>query len=89
MALRRSIADAAPMAHLLWPRDAAQVSPILLFEVDERRVCVCVQIRSDKNLAYLREDERFTPMMNKFDEPILNENAVKAIKNLFSFGKKD
>lgn len=48
-----------------------------------------VQIRSDKNLAYLREDERFTPMMNKFDEPILNENAVKAIKNLFSFGKKD
>lgn len=50
---------------------------------------VSVQIRSDKNLAYLREDERFTPMLNKFDEPILNENAVKALKNLFSFGNKD
>jgi hypothetical protein len=48
----------------------------------------CMQIRSDKNLAFLREDERFTPMLNKFDEPILNENAVRAIKNLFSFGKK-
>lgn len=45
------------------------------------------KIRKDPNLAYLREDERFTTMMNKFDEPILNENAIKAIKSLFSFGK--
>lgn len=48
-----------------------------------------MQIRNDKNLAYLRQDERFKPLLNKFDEPILNENAVKAIKSLFSFGKKD
>lgn len=47
----------------------------------------CLQIRKDPNLAVLREDERFTTMMNKFDEPILNENAIKAIKNIFSFGK--
>lgn len=49
--------------------------------------CDALQIRKDPNLAYLREDERFTTMMNKFDEPILNENAIKAIKSLFSFGK--
>jgi hypothetical protein len=48
-----------------------------------------MKIRSDKNLAYLREDERFKPLMDKFDEPILNENAIRAIKSLFSFGKKD
>lgn len=48
-----------------------------------------MQIRGDANLAYLREDERFVPMMNKFDEPIINENAVRALKNLFSFGKKE
>jgi hypothetical protein len=53
------------------------------------RLALFVQIRSDANLAYLREDERFKPMMNKFDEPILNENAVRAIKNLFNFGKKE
>lgn len=48
-----------------------------------------MQIRSDKNLEYLRQDERFGSMMNKFDEPILNENAIKALKSIFSFGKKD
>lgn len=47
------------------------------------------KIRSDKNLEFLRADDRFVPMLNKFDEPIINENAVKALKSLFSFGKKD
>lgn len=54
---------------------------------DKCDLYVFMQIRKDPNLANLREDERFTPMMNKFDEPILNENAVKAIKSLFSFGR--
>jgi len=36
----------------------------------------------------VRADEAFKPMMNKYDEPLLNENAVNAIKSLFSFGRK-
>jgi hypothetical protein len=48
-----------------------------------------LQIRGDKNLEYIRQDERFKALMDKYDEPILNENAVKVLKGLFSFGKKD
>eukprot|EP00238_Polyblepharides_amylifera_P002337 CAMPEP_0196592878 /NCGR_PEP_ID=MMETSP1081-20130531/74099_1 /TAXON_ID=36882 /ORGANISM="Pyramimonas amylifera, Strain CCMP720" /LENGTH=340 /DNA_ID=CAMNT_0041916695 /DNA_START=91 /DNA_END=1113 /DNA_ORIENTATION=+ len=44
-------------------------------------------IREDKNLAFIREDERFSKMINRFDEPFINENAMKAFKNLFG-GKK-
>jgi len=45
-------------------------------------------IRSDPNLAYLRESEDFTPLINKFDEPLINENAMKVLKGLFGRGKK-
>lgn len=43
-------------------------------------------IRSDPNLANLRKDEGFKPLMDKFDEPFLNENAMNVLKGIF--GKK-
>jgi len=43
-------------------------------------------IRNDPNLANLREDEGFKPIMDKYDEPFLNENAMNVLKGLF--GKK-
>lgn len=45
--------------------------------------------RNDKNLANLRESEKFKQVMDKYDEPIINEAAINAIKGFFSFGKKD
>ena len=48
-----------------------------------------MQIRGDKNLEWLRQQAGFKPVMDRYDEPILNENAINAIKGLFSFGKKD
>lgn len=47
------------------------------------------KVRKDPNLSVLRESDKFKPMLNKYDEPIINEEAINAIKNLFSFGKKD
>lgn len=47
------------------------------------------KIRRDPNLAALRQSEKFTPLLNKYDEPIINEGAIKALKSIFSFGKKD
>lgn len=47
------------------------------------------KIRSDPNLENLRKSEGFTTLINKYDEPLLNENAVKVLKGIFSFGKKD
>ena len=47
------------------------------------------KIRSDSNLAPLRSDKKaFDAVMRKYDEPIINEAAVKALKNLFLFGRK-
>jgi hypothetical protein len=46
------------------------------------------KVRSDPNLAKLREDPGFTPLINKFDEPVINTEAVAALKSFFSFGKK-
>lgn len=48
-----------------------------------------VQIRTDKNLEFMRSDERFKGVIEKYDEPILNENAINALKSIFSFGKKN
>mmetsp|Transcript_33746 Transcript_33746/g.80094 ORF Transcript_33746/g.80094 Transcript_33746/m.80094 type:complete len:339 (-) Transcript_33746:164-1180(-) len=46
------------------------------------------KVRNDPNLAKLRESPEFKPLIDKFDEPIINEAAIKAVKNFFSFGKK-
>ncbi|KAJ4811293.1 Tetratricopeptide repeat protein 30A [Rhynchospora pubera] len=45
-------------------------------------------IRSDPDLENLRASEEFEPLMKKFDESFINENAINAIKSLFGFGKK-
>jgi|TARA_B110000459_G_scaffold144409_1_gene157323 tetratricopeptide (TPR) repeat protein len=44
------------------------------------------KIRTDPSLKNVRASPEFTPLMNKFDEPIFNENAAKFLGNLF--GKK-
>eukprot|EP00850_Spirogloea_muscicola_P020325 SM000212S06918 [mRNA] locus=s212:132647:135750:- [translate_table: standard] len=45
--------------------------------------------RTDPDLAKLRASPRFLELLNKYDEPFFNENALKAIKNVFGiFGKK-
>jgi len=45
------------------------------------------KVRTDPNLDNLRSSESFTKLINQFDEPILNENAMKVIRGIFSFGK--
>jgi len=46
------------------------------------------KIREDPGLANLRASEEFTTLINKYDEPLFNDNAMKAIKGLFGrFGK--
>lgn len=35
------------------------------------------KIRSDPNLANLRKSKKFTELINKYDEPVINENAIK------------
>jgi hypothetical protein len=35
-------------------------------------------VRSDKNLTKLRESPRFDEVLNKYDEPVINMEAVKA-----------
>eukprot|EP00899_Mesostigma_viride_P016058 jgi/Mesvir1/24453/Mv21822-RA.1 len=46
-------------------------------------------VRNDADLATLRTSESFAPLINQYDEPLINENAIKAFKGLFGgFGKK-
>lgn len=45
-------------------------------------------IRTDPDIANLRSSEKFKPLLDKYDEPFINENAINAIKNLFGFNKK-
>jgi len=40
-------------------------------------------VRKDPSLENTRKSEDFTKLINKYDEPIFNENAFKAIKGLF------
>ena len=44
------------------------------------------KVRSDPQLALLRDDDKFDVMMDKFDEPWINMNAINAIKGLFTGG---
>ncbi|GAB4815855.1 hypothetical protein N2152v2_002901 [Parachlorella kessleri] len=47
------------------------------------------KVRKDPNLNNLRADKaRFNAVIDKYDEPIINEAAINAIKNIFSFGRK-
>lgn len=46
-------------------------------------------VRSDPDLANLKASPKFKPLIDKFDEPFINENAVNALKSVFGlFGKK-
>eukprot|EP00245_Coleochaete_scutata_P014410 TRINITY_DN6133_c0_g2_i1.p1 TRINITY_DN6133_c0_g2~~TRINITY_DN6133_c0_g2_i1.p1 ORF type:complete len:331 (-),score=69.22 TRINITY_DN6133_c0_g2_i1:26-1018(-) len=46
-------------------------------------------VRTDPDLETLRQSPEFTPLMNRYDEPFINENALAAIKGVFGFfGKK-
>lgn len=47
------------------------------------------KVRTDPNLDNLRKSPKFKPLIDQYDEPVFNEGAIKAIKNIFSFGKKD
>jgi tetratricopeptide (TPR) repeat protein len=47
------------------------------------------KVRKDPNLANVRKSPNFTKVLNRYDEPIINEGAIKALKSLFSFGKKE
>lgn len=46
------------------------------------------RIRTDPDLANLRASEQFEPLLKRFDESFINENAINAIKSLFGFNKK-
>ncbi|KAL0459860.1 UNVERIFIED_CONTAM: protein MET1, chloroplastic [Sesamum latifolium] len=46
------------------------------------------RIRTDPDLANIRTSEDFDPLLKKFDESFINENAINAIKSLFGFNKK-
>ncbi|EHA8591128.1 protein MET1, chloroplastic [Cocos nucifera] len=46
-------------------------------------------IRTDPDLANLRASEEFEPLIKKYDESFINENAINAIKSFFGiFNKK-
>ncbi|KAK7359120.1 hypothetical protein VNO77_01066 [Canavalia gladiata] len=46
------------------------------------------RVRSDPDLANARTSEEFDPLLKRYDESFINENAINAIKSLFGFGKK-
>ncbi|KAM7502850.1 hypothetical protein LguiB_001754 [Lonicera macranthoides] len=47
------------------------------------------RIRSDPDLANIRKSEQFEPLLKRFDESFINENAINAIKSIFGiFNKK-
>lgn len=64
-------------------------SPSCLVPLPPRPGFCLYQVRSDPNLKEARASERFKQIIDKFDEPFINENAFKAVSSLFSFGKKN
>ncbi|KAI4381291.1 hypothetical protein MLD38_007375 [Melastoma candidum] len=46
------------------------------------------RIRSDPDLENVRSSDGFDPLLKKYDESFINENAINAIKSLFGFNKK-
>ncbi|XP_022872947.1 protein MET1, chloroplastic-like [Olea europaea var. sylvestris] len=47
------------------------------------------RIRTDPDLANIRASEEFEPLMKKFDESFINENAINAIKSIFGIFNKE
>jgi hypothetical protein len=45
------------------------------------------KIRTDPSLANVQKAEGFKEMMDKFDEPLINDNAVKFLKGIFGGNK--
>ncbi|XP_022153815.1 protein MET1, chloroplastic [Momordica charantia] len=45
------------------------------------------RVRTDPDLSTLRTSEEFEPLVKRFDESFINENAINAIKSLFGFNK--
>jgi hypothetical protein len=48
-----------------------------------------VQIRKDKNLENLRKNPKFQPVLDKYDEPVINWNAIKATFGFLGGKKKE
>ncbi|KAL3616381.1 uroporphyrin-III C-methyltransferase [Castilleja foliolosa] len=46
------------------------------------------RIRTDPDLDNVRKSKDFDPLLKRFDESFINENAINAIKSLFGFNKK-
>ncbi|KAK9834004.1 hypothetical protein WJX81_002301 [Elliptochloris bilobata] len=47
------------------------------------------KIRSDPNLESLRKSPKFKEVIDRYDEPVFNDNAIKVLKSIFSFGKNN
>ncbi|KAF4351791.1 hypothetical protein G4B88_030152 [Cannabis sativa] len=47
------------------------------------------RIRTDPDLATLRASEDFDPLLKRFDESFINENAINAIKSIFGIFNKN
>ena len=45
------------------------------------------KVRSDPNLAGVRESPNFDKVMDMYDEPIINAGAIKMLKSMFGGGK--
>ncbi|KAK4763087.1 hypothetical protein SAY86_008855 [Trapa natans] len=46
------------------------------------------RIRTDPDLENIRTSGEFDPLLKRFDESFINENAINAIKSLFGFNRK-
>lgn len=62
--------------------------------IDALRKCMAAgwtdykKIRTDPSLANAQKTDRFQDMMDKFDEPLINQNAINFVKGIFGGGKK-
>ena len=45
------------------------------------------KIRNDPSLATVQKSPKFTEMMDKFDEPLINQNAINFVKGIFGGNK--
>merc|ERR1711871_1386174 len=41
------------------------------------------KIRSDPSLSFIQSSDKFKALLDRYDEPIFNENAIKMFKGLF------